>query len=112
MALAALAPSVLPKGCRIVPMPCRAPRPSGCSAKRDERSLREDGVSQADGPQWDEAEAQLAHSLRLLKEGHSRLEAARTRVAWACARVTVSRCDGRMASFGCSAKRCQMFWGH
>jgi len=77
--LAALAPPVLPRGCRIVPMPRR---------ERDERSLREDGVSQAEGPQWDEAEAQLAHSLRLLEEGHSRLEAARTRVAWAPSAAT------------------------
>ena len=35
-----------------------------------------------DPPQWDEAEAQLAHSLRLLEEGQSWLEAARTHVAW------------------------------
>ena len=33
-------------------------------------------------PQWDEAEDQLAQSLRLLEEGQSRLEAARTHVAW------------------------------
>jgi hypothetical protein len=33
-------------------------------------------------PCWDEAEAQLAHSLRLLEEGQSRLAAARTQVAW------------------------------
>jgi len=46
--LAALAPPVLPKGCRIVPMPPR---------KRDELSSREDGVSQGEGPQWDETAA-------------------------------------------------------
>jgi tetratricopeptide (TPR) repeat protein len=33
-------------------------------------------------PQWDEAEAQLAHSLRLLEAGQARLEAARTHEAW------------------------------
>jgi tetratricopeptide (TPR) repeat protein len=33
-------------------------------------------------PRWEEAEAQLAHSLRLLEEGQCRLEAARTQVAW------------------------------
>ena len=33
-------------------------------------------------PRGDEAEAQLAHSLRLLEEGQVRLEAARTHVAW------------------------------
>jgi tetratricopeptide (TPR) repeat protein len=33
-------------------------------------------------PRWDEAELQLARSLRLLEEGQSRLEAARTHVAW------------------------------
>ncbi len=33
-------------------------------------------------PQWDEAEDQLARSLRLLEEGQARLEAARTHVAW------------------------------
>jgi DNA-binding SARP family transcriptional activator/tetratricopeptide (TPR) repeat protein len=33
-------------------------------------------------PRWKEAEAQLAHSLRLLEEGQCRLEAARTQVAW------------------------------
>ena len=32
--------------------------------------------------QRDEAEAQLAESLRLLESGQSRLEAARTHVAW------------------------------
>jgi len=47
--------------------------------------------------QWDEAEAQLAHSLRLLKEGHSRLEAARTRVAWG----TVCRDRGDLAAQSC-----------
>ena len=51
-------------------------------------------MSQAEGPQWDEAEARLAHSLRLLEEGHSRLEAARTRVAWG----TVSRDRGDLAA--------------
>jgi hypothetical protein len=35
-----------------------------------------------DPPRWDEAEAQLAHSLRLLEAGQARLEAARTHVAW------------------------------
>ena len=34
--------------------------------------------SETEGPQWDEAEAQLAQSVRLLEEGQSRLEAART----------------------------------
>jgi adenylate cyclase len=33
-------------------------------------------------PRWDEAEAQLAHSLRLFESGQARLEAARTLVAW------------------------------
>ena len=33
-------------------------------------------------PRWDEAEAQLALSLRLLEEGQSQLRAARTHVAW------------------------------
>jgi tetratricopeptide (TPR) repeat protein len=33
-------------------------------------------------PQWDEAEAQLAHSLRLFESGQARLEAARTHLAW------------------------------
>lgn len=47
--------------------------------------------------QWDEADAQLAHSLRLLTEGHSRLEAARTRVAWG----TVSRGRGDLAAQSC-----------
>jgi tetratricopeptide (TPR) repeat protein len=41
-----------------------------------------DGVKEAGGAQWDEAEAQLAESLRLLELGGSRLEAARTHVAW------------------------------
>jgi tetratricopeptide (TPR) repeat protein len=33
-------------------------------------------------PQWTEAEAQLAHSLRLFEAGENRLEAARTQEAW------------------------------
>ncbi len=33
-------------------------------------------------PQWDEAEAHLAESLRLLESGDARLEAARTHVVW------------------------------
>jgi DNA-binding SARP family transcriptional activator/predicted ATPase len=44
-------------------------------------------------PQWDEAEAQLAHSLRLLESGECRLEAARTNVAWG----TVCRDRGDLA---------------
>jgi tetratricopeptide (TPR) repeat protein len=39
-------------------------------------------LSAAEGPRWDEAEAQLAESLRLLEAGPARLEAARTHVAW------------------------------
>jgi tetratricopeptide (TPR) repeat protein len=56
-ALATLVPSALLKGCR-------------------------DGVSKAEGPQWDEAEDQLAQGLRLFESGQARLEAARTHVAW------------------------------
>ncbi len=48
----------------------------------------------SNGAQWDEAEAQLAHSLRLLEEGQARLEAARTHVAWG----TVCRERGDLAS--------------
>jgi tetratricopeptide (TPR) repeat protein len=33
-------------------------------------------------PRWDEAETQLAYSVRLFEEGQARLEAARTHVAW------------------------------
>jgi tetratricopeptide (TPR) repeat protein len=39
-------------------------------------------LSKAGGLQWDEAESQLAHSLRLLEDGQARLQAARTHVAW------------------------------
>jgi adenylate cyclase len=44
-------------------------------------------------PQWEEAEDQLAQSLRLLEEGQARLEAARTQVAWG----TICRDRGELA---------------
>src|SRR5262249_7637398 len=40
-------------------------------------------------PQWDDAEAHLAESLRLLEEGDARLEAARTHVA--CGEICCAR---------------------
>ena len=39
-------------------------------------------ISETEGPQWDQAEAQLAQSLRLLEAGQCRLKAARPHVAW------------------------------
>jgi class 3 adenylate cyclase/tetratricopeptide (TPR) repeat protein len=44
-------------------------------------------------PRWDEAEEQMAESLRLLESGQDRLEAARTQVAWG----TVCRDRGNYA---------------
>jgi hypothetical protein len=38
--------------------------------------------AEGEGKEWDEAEAQLAESLRLFESGEARLEAARTHVAW------------------------------
>jgi len=40
------------------------------------------GPSDIEGRRWEEAEAQLAHSLRLLEAGQARLDAAHTHVAW------------------------------
>jgi class 3 adenylate cyclase/tetratricopeptide (TPR) repeat protein len=51
-------------------------------------------LSEAEGPRWDEAEAQLAESLRLLELGQDRLDTARTHVAWG----TVCRDQGDLAA--------------
>jgi hypothetical protein len=50
-------------------------------------------TSEAEGPQWDEAESQLGRSLCLLESGQCRLEAARTQMAWG----TVCRDRGDLA---------------
>ena len=57
-------------------------------------------------PQWDEAEAQLAESLRLLEAGQSQLEAARTQVAWG----TLCRDRGDLAAARAHWERAAAQW--
>jgi tetratricopeptide (TPR) repeat protein len=57
-------------------------------------------------PQWDEADAQLAHSLRLLEAGQARLEAARTHEAWG----TVCRDRGDLAAARTHWERAAAQW--
>jgi hypothetical protein len=45
-------------------------------------ALQSPVVGHTDGPHWDGAETQLAHSLRLFEEGQNRLQQARTHQAW------------------------------
>ena len=57
-------------------------------------------------PRWDEAEAHMAQSLRSLEEGQSRLEAARTHLAWG----TVCRDRGDLTAVRAHWERAAARW--
>jgi tetratricopeptide (TPR) repeat protein len=59
-----------------------AQKMGGIFAEGLARQVRGQALAALTPPRWDEAEAQLTESLRLLESGQHRIEAARTRVAW------------------------------
>jgi len=59
-----------------------AQKMGGIFAEGLARQVRGQALAALAPPRWDEAEAQLTESLRLLESGQHRVEAARTHVAW------------------------------
>ena len=59
-----------------------AQKMGGIFAEGLARQVRGQALAALDPPRWDEAEAQLTESLRLLESGQHRIEAARTHEAW------------------------------
>jgi tetratricopeptide (TPR) repeat protein len=59
-----------------------AQKMGGIFAEGLARQVRGQALAAVDPPRWDEAEAQLTESLRLLESGQHRIEAARTHEAW------------------------------
>ena len=71
-----------------------AQKMGGIFAEGLARQVRGQALAAVNPPRWDEAEAQLTESLRLLESGQQRVEAARTHVAWG----TVCRDRGDLAA--------------